>query len=308
MPEPLVDQSKDSIPPIPPLARVILAAFGLLFLGLAGLFFAYGVSGGGADPGREKVAFFIFAVLAGALLVLAVACFFLALKRDPSASTTGSVASEGDEEPRSEGAATPALASEEVTQGTQRSGKRERSDAEMIQADIDRVLEGGLVGAVLGIVAGAAGGARLFGVIGAIIGAILGAPVGMLLGAFLAWLVPEFLAGVVLFVFLLISMLRETRIGSFVASPNPVSTGNSLTLTASNIRVGNLRATVERVAFLVEIDGTKKLLGYGTQTSEDTWTLNLTVSLPPGSYTLLARARDSGGASSRPVPLTLIVQ
>jgi len=103
------------------------------------------------------------------------------------------------------------------------------------------------------------------------------------------------------------SPLRGTRIGSFVASPNPVTPGSTTTLTAGKITVANRGASVARVAFYAHINGKQTLLGYGTQTTRDIWTLNLTVTLAAGSYFLHARARDSGGASgvSRPLKLTV---
>jgi hypothetical protein len=50
------------------------------------------------------------------------------------------------------------------------------------------------------------------------------------------------------------------------------------------------------------------LLGYGTQTSPGVWTFTFTVTLAPGSYTLLAQAQDSDGVFSDPAALTLTVQ
>ncbi len=98
------------------------------------------------------------------------------------------------------------------------------------------------------------------------------------------------------------------QVGSFLANPNPVTSGSSTTLTASNITDGNPGASVTQVAFYVQLNGTTTLLGYGTQTSPGVWTFTYTVSLAPGSYTLLAQAQDSDGVFGDPLALTLTVQ
>jgi uncharacterized delta-60 repeat protein len=85
------------------------------------------------------------------------------------------------------------------------------------------------------------------------------------------------------------------QIGSFTASPNPVASGSSLTLTASSITGGNPNSTVTQVAFYVQVNGTNTLLGYGTQTSPGVWTFTFTVNLAPGTYTLFAQAEDNYG-------------
>jgi hypothetical protein len=85
------------------------------------------------------------------------------------------------------------------------------------------------------------------------------------------------------------------QIGSFTASASTVTTGSSLTLTASNITDGNPGATVTQVAFYAtDSSGNKSFLGYGTS-NNGVWTLAFTVSLAPGSYTLFAEATDSLG-------------
>ena len=96
--------------------------------------------------------------------------------------------------------------------------------------------------------------------------------------------------------------------GSFVVRPNPVTVGNSLSLTGRKVTVTNRHTTIQKVAFYAQVNGTKTLLGCGTQTSAHNWTLILTVSLAPGSYTLLAEAQDSNGRSSRPRQSMLTVQ
>jgi uncharacterized delta-60 repeat protein len=98
------------------------------------------------------------------------------------------------------------------------------------------------------------------------------------------------------------------QIGSFTASPNPVASGSSTTLTASNIALADPGSTITQVAFYVQLNGTNTLLGYGTQTSPGVWTFNYTVNLVPGSYTLLAQAEDSDGVFGDPLALTLTVQ
>jgi hypothetical protein len=99
------------------------------------------------------------------------------------------------------------------------------------------------------------------------------------------------------------------QIGSFTASPNPVTSGSNTTLTASNIIDADPGGTITQVAFFY-YDGTgaEQVLGYGTQTSTGVWTLNYTVSLATGSYTIYAQAEDSYGVFSDPLALTLTVQ
>jgi hypothetical protein len=99
------------------------------------------------------------------------------------------------------------------------------------------------------------------------------------------------------------------QIGSFTASPNPVTAGSSLTLSASNISDGNPSATITQVSFYYfDSSGAKHVLGNGTQTSTGVWTLTVKVSLAPGTYTLDAQAEDSSGLFSDPAALTLTVQ
>jgi uncharacterized delta-60 repeat protein len=88
------------------------------------------------------------------------------------------------------------------------------------------------------------------------------------------------------------------QIGSFTASPNPVTAGSSLTLTASNISDEIPSATIMQVAFYVDLNGTNTLLGYGTQSSAGVWTFTFTVNLAPGTYTLYAQAGDKPVAST----------
>jgi uncharacterized delta-60 repeat protein len=99
------------------------------------------------------------------------------------------------------------------------------------------------------------------------------------------------------------------QVGSFTANPDPVTSGSSLTLTASNISDGNPNSTVTQVAFYyIDSTGTQQVLGYGTSDGLGNWVLSFTVSLPPGTYTLYAQAEDSYGAFGDPLALTLTVQ
>jgi uncharacterized delta-60 repeat protein len=98
------------------------------------------------------------------------------------------------------------------------------------------------------------------------------------------------------------------QIGSFTASPNPVTAGSSTTLTASNITDGNPGSTITQVAFYyLDSSGAKHVLGYGTQTSPGVWTLNFTVNPASGSYTLFAQAEDSYGVFGDPLAITVTV-
>ena len=105
------------------------------------------------------------------------------------------------------------------------------------------------------------------------------------------------------------------RIGSFTTSPNPVSTGSSLTLTASSITDSNPNSTITQVAFYLDSNndgilepGADTLLGFATYTSAGVWTLSFTVNLVPGTYTLFAQAADTYGVFGDPVFLALTVQ
>ena len=101
----------------------------------------------------------------------------------------------------------------------------------------------------------------------------------------------------------------EPEIGSFTASAYTVSAGSSVTLTASNITDGNPNSTITQVAFYYyDSTGAKHVLGDGTQTSPGVWTLNYTVNLASGTYTLYAQAEDSYGVFGDPIGLALQVQ
>jgi uncharacterized delta-60 repeat protein len=109
--------------------------------------------------------------------------------------------------------------------------------------------------------------------------------------------------------------LPGPEVGTFTASTATVTSGGSLTLTASNISDGdpssanpNQYATVTQVAFYaVDTSGNQYLLGYATL-SNGTWVFNTTVGLAPGSYTLFAQATDSDGTVGDSAFLPLTVQ
>jgi uncharacterized delta-60 repeat protein len=104
------------------------------------------------------------------------------------------------------------------------------------------------------------------------------------------------------------------QIGSFTASPNPVTAGSNVTLTASSITDGNPNSSITQVAFYVDSnsDGilepdTDTLLGYGTQ-SGGTWTLTFsTADWAAAIDTLFAQAKDSDGVFGDPFALSLQV-
>src|SRR5262249_15510204 len=105
------------------------------------------------------------------------------------------------------------------------------------------------------------------------------------------------------------------QIGSFTASPNPVTAGGNVTLTASSITDTNPNSTITQVALYVDSNndgilepGTDTLLGYAAQTSPGVWTFTFTVNLAPGTYTLFTQAEDTYGAFGDPVLLALTVQ
>jgi uncharacterized delta-60 repeat protein len=105
------------------------------------------------------------------------------------------------------------------------------------------------------------------------------------------------------------------QIGSFTASPNPVPSGSSLTLTASSLTDSNPSSSITQVAFYLDSNGdgtlepqTDQPLGYATQSSPGVWSFTFTVNLAPGSYTLFTQAEDSDGAVGDATALTLTVQ
>ncbi len=68
-----------------------------------------------------------------------------------------------------------------------------------------------------------------------------------------------------------------------------MATGTTTTLTASNITDGNPDAAITQVTFYyLDSSGNQQVLGYGTQTTTRVWTLNYTVALSSGTYTIYA--------------------
>jgi hypothetical protein len=104
------------------------------------------------------------------------------------------------------------------------------------------------------------------------------------------------------------------QIGSFTASPNPVTAGGNVTLTASNVTDANAGSTITQMAFYVDsnkdgvLDSGDALLGYGTL-SGGKWTFTFsTAGWAKGTYTLFAQAGDNNGLQSDPFALKLTVQ
>jgi uncharacterized delta-60 repeat protein len=97
------------------------------------------------------------------------------------------------------------------------------------------------------------------------------------------------------------------QVGSFTASPNPVTAGSNLTLTASNISDEIPSATITQVAFYsIDGSGNQQLLGHGTQTTPGVWTFTFsTTGWAPGTYTLSAVADDGYGVLGDPLAITV---
>lgn len=104
-------------------------------------------------------------------------------------------------------------------------------------------------------------------------------------------------------------LASDPEIGSFTATPNPVTSGSNVTLTASNITDGNPNSYITQVTFYYyDINGNKVVLGNGTKDSSGDWTLTFAVNLASGTYTLYAQAEDNYGVLGDPDALTLTVQ
>lgn len=103
-------------------------------------------------------------------------------------------------------------------------------------------------------------------------------------------------------------------IGSFTASPNPVTAGSPVTLTAAKVTALNPNSTVTQVAFYRDSNGDGRLdpatdapIGYGTNDG-GTWAYTFaTTGWAPGTYTLYAQAKDSYGVVGDALALTLTV-
>jgi uncharacterized delta-60 repeat protein len=119
-------------------------------------------------------------------------------------------------------------------------------------------------------------------------------------------------AGTVNGEFLVARYLAGPEIGTFTASAATVTVGRGLTLMASNLTDGDPSgtgyATVTQVTFYaVDSSGNQTPLGTGTL-SNGVWTLNYTVSLASGTYTLFAQATDSDNIVGDSAFLPLTVQ
>jgi hypothetical protein len=89
------------------------------------------------------------------------------------------------------------------------------------------------------------------------------------------------------------------QIGSFTASPNPVTAGSSLTLTASNVTDANPAVTITQLAFYyIDSSGNQQLLGYGPQTSPGVWTYIFMVTCPPAATRSWHRPRIAAASSA----------
>ena len=107
------------------------------------------------------------------------------------------------------------------------------------------------------------------------------------------------------------------QIGTFTASPSPVTAGSTLTLTAGNIQDANPGASITQLAFYLDTNGdgklepgTDTLLGYGSQTSAGAWTFTFSTAaagLTSGSDTLLAQAEDSYRVFGDPFAINITV-
>jgi uncharacterized delta-60 repeat protein len=101
----------------------------------------------------------------------------------------------------------------------------------------------------------------------------------------------------------------EPEVGSFTASPNPVTSGSGVTLSASNLTDANPGVTVTQVTFYYyDGNGNEVTLGTTTTGSGGAWSLTFTVTLSPGLYTVYAQATDSYGVHGDPIALSLTVQ
>jgi hypothetical protein len=115
-------------------------------------------------------------------------------------------------------------------------------------------------------------------------------------------------------VFLVRFLGSAPQVGSFTASPNPVPSGGSTTLTASNITDGNPGATVTQVAFYLDsngdgvLDAGDTLLGDGSADGLGNWLLNVSTAGWSATDLVFAQAEDSDGVFGDPDPLTLTVQ
>jgi len=104
------------------------------------------------------------------------------------------------------------------------------------------------------------------------------------------------------------------QIGSFTASPNPVTAGDPVLLTASNLADANPGSTITQVAFYVDsngngvLDSGDTLLVGTTNFSNGSFTLTFsTTGWSAGSKKLFAVAMDNYGLFSDPAAMTVSV-
>jgi hypothetical protein len=100
----------------------------------------------------------------------------------------------------------------------------------------------------------------------------------------------------------------EAEIGSFTPSPNPVISGSSMTLTASDVTDEIPSATTTQVAFYVNINGSNTLPGCTTRNGTSVWTCTFKVNLAPGTCMLFAQTEDRCGVFGDLAALKLTVQ
>src|SRR5439155_5482788 len=111
--------------------------------------------------------------------------------------------------------------------------------------------------------------------------------------------------------------LKAPRIVSVTANPNPVTSGASVTLTATDVFEPNAGGSIVQVTFYLDTnrDGvltpntpnTDRVLGNGTAAGS-AWQFTFsTAGLSAGNYTVFARAKDSNGVFSDLVAIILTV-
>jgi sugar lactone lactonase YvrE len=110
------------------------------------------------------------------------------------------------------------------------------------------------------------------------------------------------------------ALTSPVQTGSLTTTPNPVTAGSTLTLTASNISDTNPSATSTQVAFSLDsngdgiLDGGDTLLGNASQSSTLTGTFTIsTAGITSGTYTLFAQAKDTDGVLGDPIAAPLTV-
>jgi hypothetical protein len=201
---------------MPGWARVLFATIGMFFLLPAGLLSAWGVAGLFGAPSWDKG---VLLANGGALFFPAVACFFMALRREPRTRWTASVARKEQEQPRSENEGGPhtrdvagrdsgepnqlveltgpSLAGQGAKQGDHSRAEDEPKDSEK-PPWVSWFLWGSLVGVVFGAAGGAKIGAglaegRVVSFLLGTIGAVIGAPIGLFIGQIVGVLLGEIL-------------------------------------------------------------------------------------------------------------------